>query len=106
MSVPPVGAVNLSDVEVALLRIFRKHLLLPTNIPAAIAALGVAICGVLFDCQNRQLAEERARAEILSQANLIRAKLEGDINGDVQLVRGLAAELSNQPYMTQTTFVD
>ena len=63
----------------------------PTNIPAAIAALVVVACGVLADRQNSQLSDERSRAEVLSQVSLIRAKLEGDINGDTQLVRGLVS---------------
>lgn len=83
---------------------FRRRFLRPTNIPAAIAALGAIVCGGLVDVQNAQLAQERARAEVLSQVNLIRAKLEGDIYGDVQLVRGLVAELSTQPDMGQERF--
>ncbi len=87
-------------------RRIRENLLRPTNIPAAIAAVATLICGALFDHQNGQLTDERARAEVLSQANLIRAKLEGDIHGDVQLVRGLAAEISSQPDMTQSKFAE
>jgi diguanylate cyclase (GGDEF)-like protein len=67
--------------------------------------MAVAVgCGVLVDTQNRQLSYERARAEVLSQVNLIKAKLEGDINGDVQLVRSLVADISIQPDITQSHF--
>jgi diguanylate cyclase (GGDEF)-like protein len=84
----------------------RSALLVSTNIPALIAALMVIACGVVFDRQNGQLAYERSRAEVLSQVNLIRAKLEGDINGDIQLARGLAAEISTHPDITQSQFAD
>ena len=66
-----------------------KTFLRPTNIPAAIAALVALVCGALADHQNSQLSDERSRAEVMDQVSLIRAKLEGDINGDIQLVRGL-----------------
>lgn len=72
----------------------------PTHVPAAIAALVAIVCGVLVDHQNSQLSDERSRAEVLSQVSLIRAKLEGDINGDIQLVRGLVADISTEPDMT------
>jgi diguanylate cyclase (GGDEF)-like protein len=81
-----------------------KALFQPTNLPAAIAAIVVVLFGVYADWQNRQLSEERLRAEVLSQANLIRTKLEGNINGDIQLVRGLVAAVSTEPYMTQAHF--
>jgi sensor domain CHASE-containing protein len=81
-----------------------KALFQATNLPAAIAAIVVVLFGVYADWQNRQLSEERLRAEVLSQANLIRTKLEGNINGDIQLVRGLVAAVSTEPYMTQAHF--
>ena len=86
-------------------RTFRR-LFRPTNIPAAIAALVAVVCGGLADHQNSQLSDERSRAEVLSQVNLIRAKLEGDINGDIQLVRGLVSDISTEPNITQTRFAE
>ena len=76
----------------------------PTNIPAAIA-LVVALCGGLFaDYQNREISRERLRSEVLSQVSLIRTRLEGNINGNIQLVRGLVATISTEPNMTQLRF--
>jgi diguanylate cyclase (GGDEF)-like protein len=91
---------------VPLSRISRSRLLRPTNIPAAIAALVVVVCGGFADYQNGQLSDERARDEVLDQVSLIRAKLEGDINGDVQLVRGLVSAISTEPNMTQARFAE
>ena len=93
-----------ADPDLAVGGSMRSALLRSTNIPAALAALVAIVCAVAFDRQNGQLAHERLRAEVLSQVNLIRAKLEGDIKGDIQLVRGLAAEVSAQPDINQTHF--
>lgn len=76
----------------------------PTNIPAAIAFL-VALCGGLFaDYQNREIVRERLRSDVLSQVGLIRARLEGNINRDIDLVRGLVATIATEPNMSQHRF--
>ncbi len=90
----------------ALGRTLRKHVFRPTNIPAAIAALVAVVCGALADNQNSQLSDERSRAEVMDQVSLIRAKLEGDINGDIQLVRGIVADISTEPNITQARFAE
>jgi diguanylate cyclase (GGDEF)-like protein len=70
------------------------------------AAVVALVCGALADHQNSQLSDERSRAEVLSQVDLIRAKLEGDINGDIQLVRGLVSYISIEPNITQARFAE
>ncbi len=90
----------------ALGKILRRHVLRPTNIPAAIAALVVVVCGALADHQDSQLSDERLRAEVVAQVSLIRAKLEGDINGDIQLIRGLVNDVSMEPNITQARFAE
>ena len=72
-----------------------------TNVPAAIALLVIALLGVFADYQNRVVFEQRLRAETLAKVNLVRAKLEGNINGNIQLVRGLVSTLMTEPDMTQ-----
>ncbi|HYA73086.1 MAG TPA: CHASE domain-containing protein, partial [Roseiarcus sp.] len=89
----------------ALGRSLRKHFR-PTNIPAAIAAFVALACGALADRQNNQLSDERSRAEVMDVVSLIRARLEGDINGDIQLVRGLVADISTEPNVTQARFAE
>ena len=44
---------------------------------------------MFLDRQSSILNEERLRASVLAEVSLIRAKLEGNINGNIQLVRGL-----------------
>ncbi len=90
----------------ALGRTLRKQLFRPTNIPAAIAAVVALLCGALAEHQNALLANERTRAEVMAQLNLIQAKLEGDIDGDIQLVRGLVADVAIEPNITQARFAE
>ncbi|MCX7305603.1 MAG: EAL domain-containing protein [Hyphomicrobiales bacterium] len=76
----------------------------PTNVPAGLALLVVAAVGLLAEYQNRGAYVERQRTEVLGHVSLIRAKLEGDINSNIQLVRGLVATLATEPFMDQRRF--
>ena len=78
----------------------------PTNVPAALALLVIVVAGLFAEYQNRRLNEERLRADVLAQVSLIRAKLEGNINSNIQLVRGLVATLSTEPAMSQARFAE
>ena len=69
-------------------------------------AIVVIVFGLFADHQNSQLSDERSRAEVLSEVSLIRAKLEGDINGNIQLVRGLVSAIAIEPHITQNRFAD
>ena len=76
----------------------------PTNVPAALALFVIVVAGLFAEYQNRRINEERLRADVLAQVSLIRAKLEGNINSNIQLVRGLVATLSTEPSMSQRRF--
>lgn len=76
----------------------------PTNVPAALALILIVVAGGFAEHQNRRLNEERLRADALVQVSLIRAKLEGHINSNIQLVRGMVATLSSEPAMEQRRF--
>ena len=76
----------------------------PTNVPAALALLVVVVVGLLAEYQNRRVYLERQRADVLGHVSLIRAKLEGNINSNIQLVRGLVATLATEPHMNQLRF--
>jgi diguanylate cyclase (GGDEF)-like protein len=84
----------------SLLRPIRK----PTNIPVVLAVIIVCLAGLIAESQNRRLHQERLRVDVLDQTSLIRAKLEGNINGNIQLVRGLVATIETEPNMTQARF--
>lgn len=82
----------------------RLSWLRPILVPA-LMALAVLVAGGLFlDRQNGILEDERMRAGVLAEVSLIRAKLEGDINGNIQLVRGLVSTVSTEPKMGQARF--
>ncbi len=66
----------------------------------------ITALGVYAERQNRVLAAQSARAEVLAEINVIRAKLEGNIAGDIQLVRGLVATIMTEPEMAQTRFAE
>ena len=85
-------------------RSMLRPLLRPTNIPAALALAVILLAGLFAEYQNRKVYEQDMRAEVLGHVSLIRAKLEGNINGNIQLVRGLIATLSTEPQMTQERF--
>lgn len=87
-------------------RKWRRVILSPTNIPAAIALVVVTILGFFADYQNRLVYEQALRADVLDKANVIRAKLEGNVNGNLQLVRGLVGTLRTEPDMTQQRFAE
>ena len=74
------------------------------NIPAAMAIIVVAISATFADHQNKVLSDQGARADVLGKVNLIRAKLEGNINRNLQLAQGLVAAVVTEPYMGQQRF--
>jgi sensor domain CHASE-containing protein len=76
----------------------------PSNIPVAIAVIVILAIGAFADFLNRSVQIERLRGEVLARTSVIRAKLEGNINGNLQLVRGLVAMIEAEPGMTQERF--
>ena len=78
----------------------------PARIPAAIAVVVIALCAGLVDHQNKLVSDQVARADVLAKVNVVRAKLEGKINGNLQLTRGLVAAVTTEPYMGQQRFAE
>ncbi|WP_188152411.1 PAS domain S-box protein [Teredinibacter waterburyi] len=68
----------------------------------ALPMLGFAI--VYVDHLNNQRAHQQQRTTVHDQLGIVRAKLEGAINTNLQTVQGLAALINAQPNMDQTTF--
>ncbi|WP_254025133.1 bifunctional diguanylate cyclase/phosphodiesterase [Mesorhizobium ventifaucium] len=68
------------------------------------AVIVIAVGAAFADHQNKVVSDQAARADVLAKVNLIRAKLEGNINGNLQLVRGLVATVVTEPYMGQQRF--
>jgi sensor domain CHASE-containing protein len=73
-------------------------------VPVLVALAILLVAGVLLDRQNHQITEARLRAETLAQLSVIRAKLEGNVSSNIQLVKGLVATISTEPDMDQARY--
>src|SRR5918994_4178416 len=82
----------------------RRVVLAWTNLPAVIAVIVIVLGGIFADQQNRLVHDQASRADVLAGVNLIRAKLEGNVNSNIQLVRGLVSTIVTEPYMGQQRF--
>lgn len=76
----------------------------PIVLPALLALAVLVAGGVFLDRQSAILNEERLRASVLAEVSLIRAKLEGNINSNIQLVRGLVSVIATEPDMDQQRY--
>ena len=74
--------------------------------PVWLAFFGVAISLVYAELQNRTIHLQKARASVQNEAGLIRSRLEGYLNADLQLVSGLVAVVSSNPAIDQAEFSD
>jgi diguanylate cyclase (GGDEF)-like protein len=75
-----------------------------TSIPVLLAIVAIAIAWTLVESQQRNVYTQNQRAEVLGHVSLIRAKLEGNINSNIQLLRGLVATIATEPDMNQARF--
>ena len=74
-------------------------------LPAAFAIVLVLAAGTYAGYLNRSLHAQSTRAQVQTKLNLIRAKLEGNVNSNIQLVRGLVATIETEPELDQERFV-
>ena len=78
----------------------------PNYLPTFVALLVVIAAGLFAEQQNRAIYAAKMRATVVAKLNPIRAKLEANINGDIQLVRGLMATIATEPGMDQKRFTE
>lgn len=76
----------------------------PRILSGLIAAVLVIGGGVYLDQQAAGLDEQNLRASVRDQVSLVRAKLEGNINANIQLVRGLVSTITTEPNLGQLRF--
>jgi len=63
------------------------------------------IMGAVFaEQQNNRVYQQNQRASVLNDVSLIRSRLEGNINADMQLVRGLVSVVATEPDIDQARF--
>ena len=82
----------------------KESLLRPSVFAAGIALLVTLFGGIFAESQNRAIHEQNARAEVGEQLSMVRARLEKNINSNIQLVRGLVAVIEARPEMDQQEF--
>ncbi|MBN9070557.1 MAG: EAL domain-containing protein [Rhizobiales bacterium] len=73
-------------------------------LPALLALVVAVVAAIYADTQNRREFTQRTRAGVMQQLSIIRAKLQGNVNGNIQLTRGMAAMLENEPFLDQPRF--
>jgi len=82
----------------------RHSWLRPTVLPALLALVVLVIGGIYLDHQSSTINRARAQTQVLTELALIRAKLEGNINSSLQLVRGLVSVVATNPDLTRDEF--
>ena len=80
---------------------WRGRPLQPTTLPVMIALVLILATWVFAEHQSRVVAEQNMRAQVLDKVSVIRAKLEGSINANIQLVRGLVSVIKSEPDLDQ-----
>ncbi|MBY6069586.1 PAS domain S-box protein [Leisingera aquaemixtae] len=75
-----------------------------TYLPALLALAVVCAAGMYAERQNATIHYQSQRAEAQQEAGIIKSRLEGQLNGDYQRLRGLAAMLATEPDMGQERF--
>ena len=78
----------------------RLLIFLPV-IVVAICLLGV---GIYVDRLNLHAEMQELKHSLVTQVSAVRARLEGNINNNIQLVKGLVVAISIEPDMTQQRF--
>ncbi|MBX3532445.1 MAG: EAL domain-containing protein [Rhizobiaceae bacterium] len=76
----------------------------PAYLPSLVAAVVIAVAAWFADAQNQVVYHEKQRAEVLARASIVRARLEGYVSGNIQLVRGLVATISVERGLSQSRF--
>lgn len=83
---------------------WRSRPLQPTTLPVVVALALVLITWAFAEHQSRVVAEQNMRAQVLDKVSVIRARLEGSINANIQLVRGLVSVIKSEPDLDQARF--
>ena len=71
---------------------------------AVVIALGLGFTGVYIDSLNNAGFQQKERADTLLALSTLRASLEGNLNANLEVSRGLLATITNQPNITQEQF--
>ena len=81
-----------------------RTFLRPTNLAVILALLVITGLWIAAEIRNRMFHSQELRIDVLQDLTVLRTQLEGVVNADVQLVRGLIATLITEPDMQQDRF--
>jgi len=85
-------------------RSWVRTLVRPTTASVVILLGLICVAFVLVEYRTRAQHLENLRADVYARATYISTKLEGNVNGDLQLIRGLTAALTADPAMSKERF--
>ncbi len=81
-----------------------RALLRPAYLPVLLALAVISVAAWYADQQNNLVQAEKLRADVLSRASVVRARLEGYVNGNIQLVRGMVATIAVDKGLAEPRF--
>ncbi len=84
--------------------IARRWLFRPAILPAVVSFCALFVMALFAVEQNRVLYQEQVQSDVVKQLSVVRARLEGNVNNSIQLVRGLQAVIATEPDMDQSRF--
>ena len=74
-------------------------------LPVLLVGICLLLVGLYVDGQNISSLKQEAYNTLFNKVSVVRAKIEGNINSNAQIVKGLAAAISIEPNMSQERFV-
>lgn len=77
---------------------------LPAFLPLVLVAIVLLGIGIYADHLSNRSYEKGLRQDVLSQVSVVRARLEGNINSNAQLVKGLVTAISVEPQLDQARY--
>lgn len=84
----------------------RRNLRQPATVPLVIAVAVIAAAWVFAERQAAIVAEQTMRSQVLDKLSIVRAKVEGNVNANIQLVRGLVGVIKTEPGIDQLRFAE
>ena len=81
-----------------------RTILRPTNLVVMLAIVVVAALWLAAESRNKMFHAQQMRTAVLQDLTIVRTQLEGEINANIQLIRGLIATLITEPDMDQARF--
>jgi len=75
-------------------------------LPAAVAAIGIVLLGIIAENLNTRSFQQVLRFEVSDDVNVVRARLEGIITANASLIRGMTAVIATEPDISQSDFIE